>query len=84
MKFTQSMISFAIGDAIGVPVEFNSRETLKNNPIRDMEEYGTHYQPLGTWSDDTSMTLATILSIIEKRFDINNPRKKKRKERAEV
>ena len=60
------MISFAIGDAIGVPVEFNSRETLKNNPIRDMEEYGTHYQPLGTWSDDTSMTLATILSIIEK------------------
>lgn len=66
MKFTQSMISFAIGDAIGVPVEFNSRETLKNNPIRDMEEYGTHYQPLGTWSDDTSMTLATILSIIEK------------------
>lgn len=66
MKFTKSMISFAIGDAIGVPVEFNSRETLKNIPICDMEEYGAHYQPLDTWSDDTSMTLATTLSIIEK------------------
>ena len=30
MKFTKSMISFAIGDAIGVPVEFNSRETLNS------------------------------------------------------
>lgn len=65
MEFTKSLLAFAIGDAIGVPVEFNSREILKNNPICDMEEYGTHYQPIGTWSDDTSMTLATTLSIIE-------------------
>jgi ADP-ribosylglycohydrolase len=28
-----------------------------------MREYGTHEQPMGTWSDDSSMTLATIDSI---------------------
>jgi ADP-ribosylglycohydrolase len=28
-----------------------------------MREYGTHEQPKGTWSDDSSMTLATIDSI---------------------
>ena len=37
---------------------------MKNNPITDMEEYGTHYQPKGTWSDDTSMVLATMKGII--------------------
>lgn len=63
MSFTKSLISFAIGDAIGVPVEFCSRSNLNINPIKDMEEYGTHYQPIGTWSDDTSMTIATVESI---------------------
>ena len=29
-----------------------------------MEEYGTHYQPKGTWSDDTSMVLATMKGIV--------------------
>jgi len=59
-----SIYGFIIGDALGVPVEFLSRETLKNNPIRDMEEYGTHNQPKGTWSDDTSMVLATIDGLL--------------------
>lgn len=66
MKFVSSLIGFAIGDAVGVPAEFHSREQLKNNPIMDMEEYGTHYQPKGTWSDDTSMTIATIDSMINR------------------
>ena len=65
MNFVDSLIGFAIGDAVGVPVEFTSRETLKVNPTTDMEEYGTHYQPKGTWSDDTSMTIATVYSMIE-------------------
>lgn len=60
MRFKDSLLGFAIGDAIGVPVEFQGRATLENNPILDMEEYGTHYQPIGTWSDDTSMTIATL------------------------
>lgn len=41
-----------------------------------MEEYGTHNQPKGTWSDDTSMILATIDSLINEKninyYDIMN------------
>lgn len=28
-----------------------------------MEEYGTHNQPKGTWSDDSSMVLATLKTV---------------------
>jgi ADP-ribosylglycohydrolase len=46
-----------VGDALGVPVEFNSRETLKNFPVVKMQEFGSWNQPKGTWSDDSSLTL---------------------------
>ena len=54
------IIGFAIGDALGVPVEFVEREELESNPITCMEGFGSYNQPEGTWSDDTSMTLATL------------------------
>jgi ADP-ribosylglycohydrolase len=53
----------AIGDALGVPVEFQSREELSQDPVLGMRGYGTHYQPPGTWSDDTSMTLCLLESL---------------------
>ena len=53
----------AVADAVGVPVEFKSRESLKRKPVTDMFGFGSHYQPTGTWSDDTSMTIATMESI---------------------
>lgn len=52
-----------IGDAIGVPAEFKSREELKKSPVTDMCGYGTHYQKPGTWSDDTSLTLCLLDSL---------------------
>ena len=65
MKSKNGIIGFAIGDALGVPAEFKTRDELKKNPIIDMIGNGTYYVPAGTWSDDTSMTLATIDSLIE-------------------
>lgn len=65
-KICDGIIGLAIGDAIGVPVEFRSRQELTKAPVVSMREYGTHYQPRGTWSDDTSLTLALMDSIIEK------------------
>jgi len=41
----------AVGDALGVPVEFTGRQTLRRDPVTDMVGYGTHNQPAGTWSD---------------------------------
>ncbi|WP_407424589.1 ADP-ribosylglycohydrolase family protein [Methanobrevibacter sp.] len=67
MKVKDGIIGLLIGDALGVPVEFEARESLKRCPIRRMEGCGTYDQPAGTWSDDTSMTLATMASIVNKK-----------------
>ena len=57
------IIGHAIGDALGVPVEFASRESLEADPVIEMRGYGTHKVPAGTWSDDTSMTLCLLESL---------------------
>ena len=73
MKHKKFLIGFAIGDAIGVPVEFSGREDLKENPVVDMRGYGSYNKPAGTWSDDTTMTIATIESIARlKTIDYND------------
>lgn len=64
-KSIAAVMGFVVGDALGVPVEFVSRAELKENPVEKMLSYGTHHQPAGTWSDDTSMTLATMEWLIE-------------------
>ena len=43
-----SIVGFAVGDALGVPVEFASREELSKNPVKDMRGKGTHNQKAGT------------------------------------
>ena len=63
-KIKDSLYGFVIGDALGVPVEFMSREKLIKNPVTSMLGYRNHNVEEGVWSDDTSMTLATIDSII--------------------
>ncbi|HEV7401352.1 MAG TPA: ADP-ribosylglycohydrolase family protein [Chthoniobacteraceae bacterium] len=52
-----------VGDALGVPVEFMSREAIAKNPVDGMRGFGTHNQPAGTWSDDSSLLLATVDSL---------------------
>lgn len=59
------ILGLALGDALGVPAEFMSRNKLKRKPITEMIGGGAHGQEPGTWSDDTSMTLATMKSISE-------------------
>ncbi|MEE1129601.1 MAG: ADP-ribosylglycohydrolase family protein [Methanobrevibacter sp.] len=73
MKVKDGIIGLLIGDALGVPVEFKRREYLKEHPVSDMMGYGTYNMPPGTWSDDTSMTIATMASIINKKsIDYND------------
>lgn len=78
LRTVQSMLlGSAVADAVGVPVEFKSRAELKENPVVGMREYGTWRQPAGTWSDDTSLTIATMESItrlqkIDERDILNN------------
>lgn len=59
------MLGHAIGDALGVPVEFAKRSELDESPVTDMSGYGTYPVPAGAWSDDTSMSIATLDSIAD-------------------
>ena len=61
-KFYNGIMGLVVGDALGVPVEFKKRDTFT---ITDMTGYGTYNQPPGTWSDDSSLTLATLDSMIK-------------------
>ncbi len=51
-----ALLGLAVGDALGVPVEFLSRVARRQDPVTGMRAYGTHGQPAGTWSDDSSLT----------------------------
>jgi ADP-ribosyl-[dinitrogen reductase] hydrolase len=63
-KVVGGILGVAIGDALGVPVEFSSRETLQRFPVVDMRAFGVHHQPLGTWSDDSSLTFCLAESLV--------------------
>ena len=57
------LLGLATGDALGVPVEFESRKLLQREPVTGMRAFGSWDQPAGTWSDDTSLTIAAMESI---------------------
>lgn len=63
--YLDAIMGVVVGDALGVPVEFSEREELKENPVTGMIGYGTYNLPAGSWSDDSSMTLATLESLKE-------------------
>ncbi|MFL9482832.1 ADP-ribosylglycohydrolase family protein [Chitinophagaceae bacterium LWZ2-11] len=65
------LFGVAVGDALGVPVEFQSRTTISQNPVTDMLAYGTHNQPAGTWSDDSSLTFCLAETLTGK-YDLQN------------
>jgi len=62
-KMVGGLLGVAVGDALGVPVEFNSRSRLKADPVTGMTAFGTHHQPEGTWSDDSSLTFCLAESL---------------------
>ena len=68
---TNAVLGLAVADAVGVPYEFLSREEIEWDPATDMVEYGTHHQPKGTWSDDTSLALALVDALAKSGEEID-------------
>ncbi len=68
-KIKSVLFGVAIGDALGVPVEFKARQTLSKKPVTDMIGFGKYNQPPGTFSDDTSLTLC-LAEALTKEFDL--------------
>lgn len=67
-KLKASLYGLAIGDALGVPYEFKPRDSFKATTLIGG---GTWSQPVGTWSDDTSMTLASYHALKENNWKVN-------------
>ena len=68
-KIKAVMIGHAVGDALGVPVEFCDRAELDEKPVTAMFGYGSYPVPAGAWSDDTSMSLAALDSLAKGEID---------------
>ena len=64
------IMGFIIGDALGVPLEFKKRDLFKNNKVTDMIS-SDRVGAKGVWSDDSSMVIATMKSIIDNKGKIN-------------
>ena len=57
------IMGVVVGDALGCPVQFESRAEVAKHPVMDMRGYGTFNLPAGSWTDDSSLTLALLESI---------------------
>jgi ADP-ribosylglycohydrolase len=60
-----ALLGVLVGDALGVPVEGMGRDEFE--PVTGMRGGGSHLVPAGTFSDDGSMTLCTVESLVEKK-----------------
>ncbi len=59
------LFGVAVGDALGVPVEFKSRRTIAEKPVTDMTGFGTYNLPEGTFSDDSSLTFCLAEALTQ-------------------
>ena len=67
------LFGIAVGDALGFPAQFESRQVRKKNPIVDMGKYADEMEDIqsweddliGLWSDDTSLTLCLAESLLD-------------------
>ena len=63
-KAIGSIVGFAIGDALGAPVEFKERDTFE--PVEFYRSGGKFNLPAGAYTDDTAMTLCLAQSLLDK------------------
>lgn len=63
LKYIDGTMGFIVGDAMGLPLEGEDREELLKKPVTKMIGNGSHNVQAGTWSDDTSLMIATMDSI---------------------
>lgn len=63
MNYISGLLGFAVGDAFAAPVEGTKREELLAKPVTKMMDDENQFFEVGTWTDNTSLTIATIDSI---------------------
>lgn len=66
------ILGVVTGDALGLPVQFQTRHEVRQNPVDEMRGGGAFNTSPGTWSDDSSLTLCLVESLIEKGYDLDD------------
>jgi len=71
-RFVGTMVGFAVGDALGMPAQFLSREEIRTyygKPvttfIRAHAGHASEFLPQGSYTDDTQLMLATAECLVE-------------------
>jgi ADP-ribosyl-[dinitrogen reductase] hydrolase len=59
------VLGLAIGDALGVPLEFVSRKFLKENEVKNFRHKAYTEENIGVWSDDTALSICLIETLLE-------------------
>lgn len=68
-----AILGVVTGDALGCPVQFESRAVVRTHPVTGMRGFGTFNLPVGSWTDDSSLTFATLASIAkQKKVDLEH------------
>lgn len=63
-RFWGGIFGFCVGDMLGVPVEFSSRQERDADPVKELRAYGTYHQPFGSWSDDSSLMFCLVDALM--------------------
>lgn len=67
--YLTAIMGVAVGDALGLPVQFHSREECQKFKVTQMMDWAL---PKGTFSDDTATTLCTLASLKENNWQLND------------
>ncbi len=72
-RFTGTIVGFAVGDALGMPAQFLSREQIVRYYGKPLDSFtrahaghASEFLPQGSYTDDTQMMLATAECLIER------------------
>ena len=66
------IIGQIVGDALGLPVQFIPRDERDADPVTDMRGDGAFSLPAGSWSDDSSLILATMDGLTKSLKAVND------------
>ncbi len=74
-KVAGSLLGLAVGDALGAPVEFKKRGSFPK--ITSYQDGGEFNLKAGQWTDDTSLMLCVLTSLLEKKeYDLKDQMEK--------
>ncbi|MCJ2380525.1 MAG: ADP-ribosylglycohydrolase family protein [Parabacteroides sp.] len=71
-KIKNSIRAYILGDALGVPFEFQEKGSFT---CKGFTGFGTYNKPIGTWSDDTTVILCLLDALTKANLNFDKAEK---------